>query len=142
MGSVAKYNVTKGISTIATIGTPIIGLVCSSIEMVTPAGKMSITACITCLIVLLFIKDKIAENLKLPSAFITSAIIFALIIMVENILVPLKSILLACMIVSGIDELTFKRIYKQLELLMPEKVSAFKKVGFIFTTTKNLEAIK
>ena len=138
MGKVAKYNVSKGISTVATIGTPIIGLVSSSIDIVTPAGKMSITACIVCLIAFLFAKDKLAENLKMPPAFITAGIFLGIILMIENILVPLKAILIASMIVSGIDEFTFKRIYKQLESMMPENIKNYKHVGFIFTTSEKL----
>jgi hypothetical protein len=139
VGNVAKYNIVKGVSTVTTFGTPVVALACSSVDIVTPAGKMSVTACIVCLIAALFLKDKLAENFKMPSAFIVSTILFCLIIMIEHILVPLKSILLASMIASGVDELTFKRWYKHLRLMMSDKANAYEHVGFIFTTSKNLE---
>lgn len=142
MKSVAKYNLCKGISTLLTIGTPTVALFISGAEIVSTEGKMSITACIVCLLTLLFAKDKIAENLKVPSAFILSAVLLGLIIVIENILLPLKGILIATCITSGVDELTFKRIYKQVEQLLPDKTGAFKHAGFIFTTTDNLEALK
>lgn len=138
MGKVAKYNINKGVSTLLTIGTPLVSLACSSVEVITPAGKMSITACIVLLVTLLFLKDKLAENLKMPSAFIVSTVLFGLILVIEHILVPLKSILLACMIASGIDEITFKRFYKNLEITMPANVTNYKYVGFIFTSSKKL----
>ena len=141
MGNVAKYNTMKGVSTILTIGTPLISLACSSVEIVTPAGKMSMTACIVCLLVLLFAKDKLAENWKMPSAFIVSGALFGLILVIENILLPLKAILIATMIASGVDELTFKRYYKTLELLFPKCAANFKHAGFMFTTSKNLEKL-
>lgn len=140
MSKIAKYNVTKGISTVLTMGTPIITLVCSSAEIITPAGKMSVTACLVCLLVMLFMKDKLAEHLKMPSAFVLSAILFGLILMIEHILIPLKAVLVATMIVSGIDELTFKRIYKNVENELPDSVDKYKHVGFIFTTSKNIGA--
>ena len=139
--SVAKYNTCKGLSTTLTIGTPIVSLIISGIEIVSPAGKMSVTACLIFLIALLFMKDKLAENMKLPSAFVLSIVLLCFIIVIENILTPLKGTLIATIIACGIDELTFKRIYKQVELLLPEESKLFKHFGFIFTTTTNLEAL-
>ena len=141
MKSVAKYNVCKSVSSVLTIGTPIVTLACSSVEIVTPEGKMSITACIVLLLTLLFCKDKIAENFKVPSAFVLSGILFGIIIMIENILVPMKAVLIATMIASGVDELTFKRMYKSLESLMPARAKAYKHIGFYFTTSEKVNAL-
>lgn len=141
MKSVTKYNTCKGVSTLLTMCTPIISLIVSGIEIVSPAGKMSVTACLIFLIALLFMKDKIAENVKMPSALVLSIILFVLIIIIENILIPLKGILIATMVACGIDELTFKRIYKQVELSLPEQTKIFKHFGFIFTTTEKLEEL-
>lgn len=142
MKQVAKYNTYKGVSTVLTIGTPMVTLACCgdffvhrSDTAISAAGMFSL------FIVLLLFKDKFAEKWKMPSAFILSLVMFILLIMVEKIMLPMKYVCIATMISTGIDELTFKRFYKQIELLLPEQAQAFKHIGFIFTTTKNLEAM-
>lgn len=142
MKQVAKYNTCKGVSTALTIGTPIVTLACCgdffvhrSDTAISAAGMFSL------FIVLLLFKDKFAEKWKMPSAFILSLVMFILLIMVEKIMLPMKYVCIATMISTGVDELTFKRFYKQIELFLPQEAQAFKHVGFIFTTTKNLEAI-
>ena len=142
MKQVAKYNTCKGVSTALTIGTPIVTLACCgdffvhrSDTAISAAGMFSL------FIVLLLFKDKFAEKWKMPSAFILSSVMFILLIMVEKIMLPMKYVCIATMISTAVDELTFKRFYKQIELLLPQQAQAFKHVGFIFTTTKNLEAI-
>ncbi|MBR2385233.1 MAG: hypothetical protein IKA99_06490 [Clostridia bacterium] len=142
MKQVAKYNTCKGVSTTLTIGTPIVTLACCgdffvhrSDTAISAAGMFSL------FIVLLLFKDKFAEKWKMPSAFILSLLMFILLIMVEKIMLPMKYVCIATMISTGVDELTFKRFYKQIELLLPQEAQAFKHVGFIFTTTKKLEAI-
>lgn len=142
MKQVAKYNTCKGVSTTLTIGTPIVTLACCgdffvhrSDTAISAAGMFSL------FIVLLLFKDKFAEKWKMPSAFILSLVMFILLIMVEKIMLPMKYVCIATMISTGVDELTFKRFYKQIELLLPQEAQAFKHVGFIFTTTKKLEAI-
>lgn len=142
MKQVAKYNTYKGVSTVLTIGTPMVTLACCgdffvhrSDTAISAAGMFSL------FIVLLLFKDKFAEKWKMPSAFILSLVMFILLIMVEKIMLPMKYVCIATMISTGIDELTFKRFYKQIELLLPEQAQAFKHIGFIFTPTKNLEAM-
>lgn len=142
MKQVAKYNTFKGVSTALTIGTPIVTLACCgdffvhrSDTAISAAGMFSL------FIVLLLFKDKFAEKWKMPSAFILSLVMFILLIMVEKIMLPMKYVCIATMISTGVDELTFKRFYKQIELLLPQEAQAFKHVCFIFTTTKKLEAI-
>ena len=139
MGKVAKYNLFKGISTVATIGTPLITLLCCSELFVhRPDTAISATGIFTILIVILLLKDKIAENFKMPSAFILSTVMFVLILLVQNIIEPMKIVALATMITSGIDEITFKKFYKAIEAQLPEATSAYKHVGFIFTTSNKL----
>ena len=140
MKTVAKYNICKGVSTLLTMGTPIVTLACCgsffrerSSTAISAAGLMVI------LISLLFAKDKIAENFKVPSAFVLSTVVFVLILLVENIIVPIKYVALATMVTSGIDEVTFKRIYKSIELQLPEAAKYTKFAGFLFTTPQNLE---
>ena len=138
MKPVAKYNTCKGISTVLTLGTPITTLAICGIEITTPAGKISFAGAMVILITLLFAKDKLAENFKVPSAFVVSIVGLLLILLIENILVPIKAVFIATMITSGIDELTFKSFYKQIEMLLPEQVKAFKKFGFIFASSEQI----
>ena len=138
MKPVAKYNICKGISTVLTLGTPITTLAICGAEIITPAGKISFAGVMVILITLLFAKDKLAENFKVPSAFVVSIVGLMLILLIENILVPIKAVFIATMITSGIDELTFKNFYKQIEMLLPEQAKAFKKVGFIFASSEKI----
>lgn len=142
MKQVAKYNTFKGVSTALTVGTPIVTLACfgdffvhRSDTAISAAGMFAL------FIVILLFKDKFAENLKMPSAFILSSVMFILLIMVEKIILPIKYVCIATMISTGVDELTFKNLYKQIEIVLPQEAQAFKHLGFIFTTTKNLEEI-
>ena len=139
MGVVAKYNLFKGISTVATVGTPIIALLSTS-DLFIHRSDTAISAAgiFAILIMILLFKDKIAENFKLPSAFILSTVIFVLILLIENIIEPMKLVALSTMISTGIDEITFKRIYKRIEATLPEAAKNHKYVGFLFTTTSKL----
>jgi hypothetical protein len=139
MGKVAKYNLFKGISTLATLGTPIVTLLCTSEMFVhRPETAISATGIFAILITILLLKDKIAENFKMPGAFVLSTVVFVLILLIENIIQPMKAVALATMIASGIDEISFKRLYKSIELQLPENAKAYKHVGFIFTSSKKL----
>lgn len=139
MKTVAKYNLFKSISTLACVGTPIITLLCSSDMFVHRSETaISATGLFAILLSLLFFKDKIAENFKVPSTFVVSAIAFILILLVENILEPVKLICITTMIASGVDELTFKRFYKAIEASLPENAENYKQFGFIMTTTEKL----
>ena len=138
MKPVAKYNTCKGISTVLTLGTPITTLAICGAEIITPAGKISFAGVMVILITLLFAKDKLAENFKVPSAFVVSIVGLMLILLIENILVPIKAVFIATMITSGIDELTFKSFYKQIEALLPEQAKASKKAGFIFASSEKI----
>lgn len=139
MKEVGKYNTFKGISTLLTIGTPIITLACCGDFFVErPATAVSAAGVFAILIALLFAKDKLAEKIKTPSAFIISAAVLVIIVVVENILLPMKYVCIATMIASGVDELTFKRMYKALECKMPQCWQAYEHFGFIFAKTQDI----
>ena len=139
MKQVGKYNTFKGISTLLTIGTPIITLACCGDFFVErPATAVSAAGVFAILIALLFAKDKLAEKIKSPSAFIISAAVLVIIVVVENILLPMKYVCIATMIASGVDELTFKRMYKALECKMPQCWQAYEHFGFIFAKTQDI----
>jgi hypothetical protein len=107
--------------------------------IVTDSGaSISLAAIIGILIAVLCLKGKIAENFKIPSAFIVATVLFVIIILVEKILLPAKFTCLTCMISCGIDELSFKRIYNRLEILMPEKSKIYKHFGFYFCKSEKL----
>lgn len=139
MKQVGKYNTFKGISTLLTMGTPIITLACCGDFFVErPATAISAAGVFAILIALLFAKDKLAEKIKTPSAFIISAAVLVIIVVVENILLPMKYVCIATMIASGVDELTFKRLYKALECKMPQCWQAYEHFGFIFAKTQDI----
>ena len=139
MKQVGKYNTFKGISTLLTMGTPTITLACCGDFFVErPATAISAAGVFAILIALLFAKDKLAEKIKTPSAFIISAAVLVIIVVVENILLPMKYVCIATMIASGVDELTFKRMYKALECKMPQCWQAYEHFGFIFAKTQDI----
>ena len=139
MKQVGKYNTFEGISTLLTIGTPIITLACCGDFFVErPATAISAAGVFAILIALLFAKDKLAEKIKTPSAFIISAAVLVIIVVVENIMLPMKYVCIATMIASGVDELTFKRMYKALECKMPQCWQAYEHFGFIFAKTQDI----
>ena len=139
MKEVGKYNTFKGISTLLTIGTPIITLACCG-DFFTerPATAISAAGVFAILIALLFAKDKLAEKIKTPSAFILSAAVLVIIVVVENIILPMKYVCIATMIASGVDELTFKRMYKALEYKMPQSWQSYEHFGFTFARTQDI----
>ena len=139
MKTVAKYNIFKGISTLATVGTPIITLFsCSNMFVHRPETAISASGLFTILVSLLLLKDKIAEKWKVPSAFVVSTACFILVVIAENIILPIKTICLVTMLTSGIDELTFKRFYKIIEIDLPENYKKYSFAGFIMTTSEKL----
>ena len=91
MKEVGKYNTFKGISTLLTMGTPIITLACCGDFFVDrPATAISAAGMFAILIALLLGKDKLAEKIKFQSAFIISAVVLVLIVVMENIILPMK----------------------------------------------------
>lgn len=140
MKKVAKYNLFKGISSLLTFGTPIITLAsCGSFFESRSDTAISAAGMFVIFICLFFVKDKFAENFKMPAPFILCLIAFILILLIEHILYPIKTVCLATMIATAVDEFTFKQQYKAVENKLPESAKNYKKLGFIFTTSKNLE---
>lgn len=140
MKTVSKYNLFKGVSTALTMGTPIVTLLsCSELFIHRSDTAISAAGIFAILIVALLFKDKIAENFKVPSAFVLSLVILVLVVLVENVMLPVKYICITTMIASGIDEVTFKRFYKQIEAKFPQEAQLYKHFGFLFTTTDTLE---
>lgn len=139
MKSVAKYNTFKGVSTLLTVGTPIITLACCG-DLFVHRAETAISAAgvFAILIAVLFFKDKLAEKFKSPSALIAAVAVLVLCILVEHIILPVKYVCIATIAASGVDELTFKQWYKSIEKKFPEQAQDFKHVGFVFTTTKKL----
>lgn len=146
MTKVAKYNLYKGISTALTFGTPLITTLClGSFFKKQPSTAISGTAIFAILLSLLFMKDKIAEKFKSPTALIVAILAFVFCVVVEAIIYPVKVISLMTIIACGVDELTFKHLYKCLELQMPKTAESFKKFGFYAikqTTLDELAATK
>lgn len=139
MKEVGKYNLFKALSIlISCVPTLVVGFSYGESIVKDSSASISLVAVIGIIIAALCLKNKIAENLKLPSAFIVSTVIFVLILVIEKILLPVKFTCLACMISCGIDELSFKRIYTRLELLFPEKAKFYKHFGFYICKSEKL----
>ena len=139
MGPVCKYNICKGISTVLTAGTPIITLLsCSDFFVHRSDTAISAAGMFAIFLSVLLFKDKIAENFKVPSAFVISVVSLVLLLMVESLIQPLKYICIATAITSGVDELTFKRFYKIVESKFPQGCEVNKLFGFMLTTSKKL----
>lgn len=139
MGEVGKYNLFKGLSMFITCIPTLIVCFSHSDAIVKDGGaSISFAAMIGILIAILFLKNKIAENFKIPSPFIIATVLFVTITVIEKILLPVKFTCLTVMIVCGIDELSFKRIYKRIELLLPEKREVYKHLGFYICKTETL----
>lgn len=140
MKKVFKYNLFKSLSLLVTcvpsfLVTAYYGdfIIRDSKATISFAGVMSI------LVAVLFLKNKIAENFKVPSPFIVACVLFFLTILIEHILLQVKMTCLVIMISTGIDELSFKRIYKSIEVLMPEKIKAYKHLGFYICKSDKLK---
>lgn len=139
MKEVGKYNLFKAISTVLGVGTPIVTLaLCSDFFIQSPSASISAGGIFALLFAALFLKDKIAEKFKVTSVFVVSSVLFVIILLVENIIMPIKWVCLATMIASGIDELTFKKFYQRIECELPEKTQTYKIFGFITCKTETL----
>lgn len=139
MKPVCKYNIYKLISTLLTVGTPIITLAsCSDLFVHRSDTAISAAGMFAILLSVLFLKDKIAENFKVPSAFVISGVSLLLLLMIESLILPLKYVCIATLCTSGVDELIFKRLYKQIESTFPQGYEHCKFLGLMFTTSKHL----
>ena len=139
MRAVAKYNTFKGVSTTLTIGTPLVTMACCGDFFVHRADTaISAAGVFAILIAMLFFKDKIAEKFKSPSALVVAIVVLGLTMLVENLTYPIKCVCVTTIAACGIDELTFKRWYKQLERAFPESASDYNHFGFLFVTSQKL----
>lgn len=131
MTKVGKYNTFKGISLAFTsLPTLYVTYLQKELFVIDAGTSISFAALIGILLAFLFLKDKIAENFKIPSAFVIATVLFVTIVLIERILLPVKTICLVVMVVCGIDELVFKRIYKCMEMTFPECSKIYKHFGF------------
>ena len=139
MKTVAKYNIYKGVSTALTAGTPIVTLLCCG-DMFVHRSETAISAggILAILLTVMLLKDKIVEHFKVPSAFVLSTTILILILLIENILYPMKIVCITTMITSGVDKVTFDRFCTAIEYTMPEQAKAFKHMGYYMCKTDKI----
>ena len=141
MKDVGKYNIYKGVSTVLTLGSPIVTLfACGDFFLERSDRTISAAAVFTILVVLLLGRDKLAEKMKFPSAFVLSLGVLVFITIVESIIYPIKIICIVTAITSGLDKITFEHLYKNIEAVLPDIYKGFMHCGFICTTTENLQA--
>lgn len=141
MTNIAKYNTYKGISTALTFGTPIITMACIGECFTRPSAAISSAAVFALLLSALLTKDKLAENFKTPNALIIAIVVFVFCIIVEHILLPIKIIAFTTIIACGVDELTFKGLYKRIELRLPSTAQGYKRFGFYGVRERTLEQL-
>ena len=141
MKDVGKYNIYKVVSTVLTLGAPIVTLFsCVDFFLERSDRTISAAAVFTILVVLLLGRDKLAEKMKFPSAFILSLGVLVFITIIESIIYPIKIICIVTAITSGLDKITFEHLYKNIEVVLPDIYKGFMHCGFICTTTDNLQA--
>ena len=139
MKLVGKYNLYKGISTLLTAGTPIVALAsCSDLFVHRPDTAVSAAGVFAFLFAILFAKDKIAENFKIPSPFVISIVGLIAICMIESILYPLKIVFVSTIVSSGVDIVTFRQMYKSIENKYGESLNSYKRFGFVFAKTETV----
>lgn len=133
MTFVAKYNLYKAVSTVLTVGTPIISLAsCSQLFIHRSDTSISAAGVFALLFAVLFFKDKLLENLKMPSPFVISVVGLIFIVMIESILYPIKIVFATTVMTTAVDAVTFRRMYKDMERKFTDDVLEFKRFGFIF----------
>jgi hypothetical protein len=139
LGVVGKYNLYKGLSTALTVGTPIVSLAsCSELFVHRSETAISAAGVFAILFALLFFKDKLLENLKVPSPFIISIAGLIFIVMIESIIYPMKIVFITTAAITGVDSITFRTWYKKIEHELPEMADQFKHFGFIISKTEDV----
>lgn len=142
MKMVAKYNTYKAISTLLTVGTPMVTLLaCGDSFLQSPKSTVSAAGIFMLLFSVLLFKDKIMENFKMPSATIIALIVLILVMLIENILAPIKIMCIMTIAASGIDKLTFDPAYHALEKAMGDGAQIYKHFGFLFCKTETVEEL-
>lgn len=139
MKTVAKYNVFKGISLALTASTPIVALLsCSELFVHRSDTAISVAGIVAIVISCLFFKDKLLENFKLPSPFMGSLIGLIIIQLIKSIIYPIETVLVATVVVTAVDTITFRRMYKNIERKLPDNIDKFKHFGFITCKTEEI----
>ena len=139
MTLVAKYNLYKGISTVLTVCAPIISLAsCSQLFIHRSETSISAAGVFAIMFSLLFFKDKLMENLKMPSPFVISVVGLILITMIESILYPIKIVFATTVVTTAIDAVTFRRMYKNIEYDLPDNVGKYRHFGFLIAKNNTI----
>lgn len=140
---VAKYNTYKAISTLLTVGTPMATLLaCGDSFLQSPKSTVSAAGVFMLLFSILLFKDKMLEHFKMPSATIIALVILILVMLIENILAPIKVMCIMTIAASGIDKLTFDPMYHAIEKAMGEEAQIYKHFGFLFCKSTTVEALR
>lgn len=140
---VAKYNIYKAISTLLTVGTPMATLLaCGDSFLQSPKSTVSAAGVFMLLFSVLLFKDKVLEHFKMPSATIIALVILILVMLIENILAPIKIMCIMTIAASGIDKLTFDPMYHAIEKAMGDEAQIYKHFGFLFCKSTTVEALR
>lgn len=142
MTNIAKYNTYKGISTTLTFGTPITTMLCIGEEFIkTPATSISAVGVVVILIICFFLKDKIADNIKMPSGMVLCIMGFTICVLMHNIIDPMMYVFGISGVVCAIDTVTFRSFYKHIELLFPPQAATYKRFGFYGTRQTTIDKL-
>lgn len=138
---VAKYNIFKAISTVLTFGTPIVSVIaCGGFYRNDGGACVSLAAVMAFLLSALFLKDKLAEQFKSPTALKISAAGLIFCFIVEAI-VQAMQVMFGCTVIAClIDETTFKRFYVEMERKFPEDARVYKHIGFYIMNSDKLNS--
>lgn len=143
MKRVAKYNTCKAFSTVLTVGTPVATMACCGDMFIHRSDTaISAAAVFAFLLSLLFVKDKVLSFIKSPTALKVSIIGLVCCVVLGKLIDTLKIVFFMTILASVTDELTFKRIYNNILLGMPDKYEQFMKFGFLATTTEKIEELE
>lgn len=139
MKPVAKYNTCKALSTVLTVGTPIATMACCGDMFVHRSDTaLSAAAVFAFLLSMLFVKDKILNFIKSPTALKVAVIGFVFCIVVGNLIETLRIVFGMTIAACAVDEITFKRIYNNIVIGFPENYKQYEKFGFLITNSEKL----
>lgn len=135
MSTLKKYNICRGVSTLLCVGTPItVAAINGQLLVDRPSKAISLTGIIAILLVGLFCKDKLLEQLKTPTVAKVCLAIWLCIQLFRNIIEPIEQIVFYTFIVAFVDELTLKRMYNNYKtLLLANNIIKTEYFGFIFS---------
>lgn len=142
MNTIVKYNTCKALSTALTVGTPIVTLACCGDFFIHRSDTaISAAAVFAFLLSLLFVKDKMLEFIKSPTALKVSVIGLVLLIVMERLFEPLKWVFGMTIAMSLVDEVSFKRMYNNAMDELGDVPSKYIKFGFICCTSEKLKEL-